>query len=42
MVVRTYKHKDKGEGSCLKDQHTLRFNKTTTNERNITNKGRES
>lgn len=41
MVVRTCKHKDKGEGSCLKDQHTLRSNKITSNEKCIMNKGRE-
>jgi hypothetical protein len=41
MVVRTYKHKDKRERSFLRDQHTLRSNKTTSNERSIMNKGRE-
>jgi hypothetical protein len=41
MIVRTYKHKDEGEGSFLRDQHTLRSNKTTSNERSITNKGKE-
>jgi hypothetical protein len=41
MIVRTYIHKDKEEGSGLRDQHILRSNKTTSNERSIMNKGRE-